>query len=360
MNLRDVANTRLHSQQIAATKFKTAEDIVGWMGAMQAQDHVMAKWAIGVRLPGVTNNLIETALATGQIIRTHVLRPTWHFALAKDIEWMIDLTAPRIKQAVKPRYKELEFTPSIIKKSNTIIGKALTGNKHLTREQLAAELNRAKIATDNNRMTHLMLEAEMEKIICSGAVKNKKQTYALFYERVPSAKPLNKDEALAKLAKKYFASHCPATLQDFKWWSGLKSSDAESALEMIKRDLISEKINSQTYWLTNTSFGTQSVVNAFLLPAFDEFIVSYKDRSACLSFHSYKKVISNNGIFWPAIIINGQIKGTWSRMIQDDTVFIKLQFFQPPNKTVKNLVQKESQKLGYFLDRNIDVSYVSN
>jgi hypothetical protein len=352
MKLKDIANIRLLSQQIASTKFKTAKDLVNWMGAMQAQDYYMAKWAIGVRLPGSTDVQIQAALDKGEIIRTHLLRPTWHFVSPEDIYWMLELTAPQIKAASKSRDKELELTEKIYTKSNTIIQKALSDNKHLTREELMAELAKAKIATNNNRSSHLLLRAELDRIICSGAAKGKNRTYALLENVVPKIKPLSKDEALATLAKKYFSSHCPATLKDFIWWSGLSVANAKHALEIIKRDLVSETIGSQTYWLSN-SFTIPSTAgkSCYLLPAYDEFMISYKDRSASLNFEDQKQSISINGIFNPIIVINGQVTGLWKRTIKNDRVIVETDFFRPHNKTEINLIRKAAEKYGHFWRR---------
>jgi len=358
MNLKDIANIRLHNQQIAGTKFRTPKDIVGWMGAMQAQDYAMAKWAIGVRLPKSTNISVETAIDKGEIIRTHLLRPTWHFVLAKDIYWMIDLTGPRIKAALRSRQKALEITPSIISKSNRIIEKVLMGNKHLTREELVSELKKAKIATDNYRSSHLIVEAELEKIICNGATKDKKQTYALLHERVPATKAMHKDEALAKLAKKYFISHSPATLEDFVWWAGLTFTDAKNALEMIKPGFISETFGAKTYWFTNSfSIPETGKTSVYLLPAFDEFLISYKDRSASLSIKKNRTAVSINGIFYPTIIVNGQVTGLWSRIINKDKVIVEAKFFQQQNKNMKGLIENEAKRFGDFLDKKTEVTY---
>jgi hypothetical protein len=357
MNLADIANIRLTSQQIAQTEFKTAKDIVGWMGAMQAQDYHMVKWAIGVRLPNSTGKVIEAAINNGEIIRTHVLRPTWHLVSADDIHWMLALTAPQIKASLRSRHKELELSETVLSKSNTIIERALRGGRQLIREELMAELQKAGIATDN-RASHLMLRAELDGIMCSGAIKGGKQTYALLEERVSEKKPFTKEEALANLAKKYFTSHCPATLQDFVWWSGLSASDARHALEMVKSDFISETIDSQTYWLTNFS----SIINTKkdvvqLLPAFDEFIISYKDRSASLPFANHNKTVSNNGIFRPVIVVNGQVSGIWKRTIKKDKVIVETDLFAQPDKTTKNLIEKASIQFGGFLEKKTEIHH---
>lgn len=352
MNLTDIANNRLINQQIVDTRFETARDLVGWMGAMQAQDYAMAKWAVGVRLPNATDQMIETAVSNGEIIRTHLLRPTWHFVTADNIYWMLELTAPQIKSALKSRHQELELSPAVLTKSNSIIEKALRDQKHLTRTELIAELEKANIATDKNRASHLFMCAESDGIICSGTVKGNKQTYALLAERVPLTQSLTKEEALAKLAEIYFTSHGPATLHDFAWWSGLLVNDAKHALEMVKSRFISETIDAQTYWFTHlapTSRTGEDFVT--LLPAFDEFIISYRDRTASLPFTDFSKAVSNNGIFRPIIVVNGQVIGIWKRTLKKDQVIVEPTFFKQPNQMTRNLVENVARQFGRFLEK---------
>ena len=161
MELTELGNLRLMNQQISRGKIKTAGKLVGWMGAMQAQDYGMAKWAIGMRVPGSTDKSIETAIDKGEILRTHLLRPTWHFVSASDIHWMLLLTAPRIKAAMSSRQKQLGLTQAIFTETITIMENALSGGKHLTREALITELKQAKIAVDENRASHLLARAEL-------------------------------------------------------------------------------------------------------------------------------------------------------------------------------------------------------
>lgn len=358
MTLTDIAAIRLISQQIAGTQFTTPKEMVGWMGAMQAQDYRMAKWALGIRVHEATEKNIEAAIDSGKIIRTHLLRPTWHFVSADDIYWMLALSGPRIKAAQKSREKQLELTERIFAKSNTIFERVLAGGKHLTRVELLQELTKAKIVTDNNRSSHLLFNAELEGIICSGKTINKQITYALLNERVPENKKLNKDEALFRLADKYFKSHCPATLSDFTWWSGLSVSDARHALEIIKKDFNSDKIGSQIYWFPDSFVIPKNYKkSAYLLPAFDEFLISYKDRTAALAFENHRKAFSNNGIFWPVIVVNGQVKGTWKRTFKKDKVIVTTHFFEAPGKGVIGLVEKAGEKLGYFLGHTIEMIY---
>jgi hypothetical protein len=356
MNQQDIGNTRLVSQQIAEIKSKTAKEIVSWMGAIQAQDFNMAKWAIALRLTNTTEQNIDAAIDSGEIIRTHVLRPTWHFVSADDIYWMLELTAPRILSSMKGRNKQLELSAAVFKKANKIIEKALSLHKNLTRKELINELNKAKIQTDNNRASHILFTAELERIICSGKMKEKQTTYALLNKRVEKPKPIKKEEALYKLACKYFQSHFPATLADFCWWSGVLITDAKQALGSIKNDFISEKINGQEYWLPR-SFTVSPIVkeSVYLLPAFDEFLISYKDRSAAIIAEHQTKAFSNNGIFWPTIVSKGKVTGLWKREIKRDKIIIEKDFFDKKNKADEELLKEATEKFARFLNKKTEV-----
>jgi hypothetical protein len=352
----DISRLRLTSQQINGSKFKNAKDLTEWMGAIQAQDFNMAKWALGVRLPNSTDKTIESAIDRGEIIRIHVLRPTWHFVSPDDINWMLDLTANQIKASMKSRDKVLELTDNIFSKSNSVIEKALITGEHLSREDLVLELNRANIQTNNNRTSHLMVRAELDGIICSGKVKNNKQTYTLLTNRILKTKKLSKDEALGKLAMKYFKSHCPATLQDFTWWSGLPAGDARHALEMVKSNFISETIGKNTYWFTNSFSALKDKKDLIsFLPAYDEFIISYKDRSASLMNEDTKKALSTNGIFRPVILLNGIATGLWKRTVKNDKILLETEFFRSSEKITKASIENAILTYAQFQNKNVEV-----
>lgn len=358
MTLEDISNLRIINQKIVATKFQTSKELVSWMGAMQAQDYAMAKLAVGLRLLHATDKKIESAFNQGEIIRTHIMRPTWHFVAAEDIYWLLELTASKIKSSLKSRHRDLEITPDLLSRSNDIIEKALSERVFLSREELATEFGKADINVSNNRLSHLMFNAELEGLICSGPVRGKKQTYALLEARVPRTKMLTRDESLAELAKRYFTSHCPATLQDFVWWSGLSVNDARQALESVKPDFISETIGSDTYWLTN-SFSTSNGDNGsvHLLPAFDEFLISYRDRSASLSLIHNRKAVSDNGIFRPVIVINGQVSGLWKRTTKKDKVIIETDFFQTQDSQMQAKIEKVVLSLESFFGKTTTMNY---
>lgn len=322
----NIAQQRLNNQRIIGTNFTKPQEVVAHLGAMQAQDYPMSKWAIGLRLPNATDESIEAAINDGSVVRTHILRPTWHLVAAQDIRWMLALTAPHIQQLMAYLYRQLELNSAILNRTESIIAKALEGNNHLTRTELMAELEKEGINTSDLRSAQLMFHVELNGLVCSGAMRGKQITYALMDERVAPTPALTRDEALAELAKRYFTSHGPATLPDFVWWSGLKVSDAKAGLEMVKSNLVSEKIGEQTYWLPN-HFHFEAQNSLHLLPAFDEFMVSYKDRTASLSADNHKAAITGNGIFKPIVVVNGKVEGIWKRTIQKDKVKIASELF---------------------------------
>jgi hypothetical protein len=354
--LNDISNCRLASQNIMGAKSGTPQDIVGLMGAMQAQDYNMAKWAIGVRSSGSTDREIEDAFNRGEILRTHLLRPTWHFVSADDIYWMLELTAPRIKASLKARHGALGITEEFIIKCKGIIRKALSGGNHLTRDELVREIEENGIPCSSSQAYHFLMLAELDGIICSGASKGKEHTYALLAERVPMKKALNLNEALAELSRRYFTSHGPATLQDFSWWSGLSVTDTKKSLEMVGASIVAEKTGSQTYWFSRSISSLDIKEDSvFLLPAYDEFIISYKDRSPSISIREQEKAVSSNGVFRPIIVVNGQVAGLWKRMIKKDKIVIGIKLFQTQGKKVKSLIEEEISAYGLFLEKQTEI-----
>jgi len=331
----DIVQQRIINQQLAGTKFKSAKELVSWMGAMQAQDYAMSKWAVGVRLPNSTDDVIEKAINTGEIIRIHVMRPTWHLVSSDDVKWMIELTAPLLRKSMKGRHKALGLTDQIFKKSNSIIEKSLAKNRYMTRAELVSELTKNKIRPDNLQTIHIMFNAELNGTVCNGPMRGKQFTYALLDERVPKTKSFTKDQALAELSLRYFTSHGPATLQDFAWWSGLPSADAKRGFEIVKSKLMTTKIGDQTYLFGDSTRNELAVQPIYLLPAYDEFMISYKDRSASLSPKFFTNAITRNGIFKPIIVVNGQVVGTWSREIKKEKVALEAKFFRSLQKLKK-------------------------
>jgi len=352
----NISSLRAHNQQITVSKFKTAKEIAGWLGAIQAQDYNMAKWALGIRLPNSTEIVINNEIDSGSIIRTHLLRPTWHIVSSNDIYWIQELTAPQIKSSLKYRDRQLGLTENIFRKCYKIFEKSLRDRHHKTREELIQELINAKIDVDNNRASHIFINAEIDGIICSGKQKGGKPTYAILPEWVPIKNKTYRDEALKELALRYFTSRGPATVMDFSWWSGLSSSNSKLAIELNKPNLISETTENKTFWFVDSS-NLQNPIKKeiYLLPAFDEFLISYRDRTASLLSIDNKKTISDNGIFYPTILMRGQITGTWKRRIKGNKIILTINLFQTVNPDFSKIYSKSISRYSRFYNKETEI-----
>ena len=356
----DIAHQRLHNQLITRRTFEKPDDVVEWLGAVQAQDYAAAKWAVGLRLQGTTDDDIEQAFTRGAILRTHLMRPTWHFVSPADIRWILALTAPRVNAVNAYYYRKLALDDAVFMHSNAVLAKALQGGKQLTRPELASVLQQAGIATDDlQRFTHIMMRAELDGIVCSGARRGKQFTYALLDERAPQARTLDRDEALAEFARRYFTSHGPATLQDFVWWSGLTVADARAGLEMVTSQLMHEVADGQTYWFSMSTPPAKDLSQAaYLLPNYDEYIVGYTDRSAVFdASHTNKLDPRGNVLFNHTIVMDGQVVGTWKRTIKKDAVIITPSLLTPLNDAETRAFAAAANRYGAFLDMSVNLTF---
>lgn len=349
MTSSEIAGLRLALQQITVPRFNTPGELVAWMGAMQAQDYRMSKWAIGLRLPGTTNEVVEQAIDKGQIVRTHVLRPTWHLVAAKDIRWMLSLTAPHINAASAAQRRSLGIDEQLLTRTTDIIIKALSGGRQLTREELMQEVRKAGIMADSHRAVHIMFDAELKAIVCNGTMRGPKLTYRLMDEIIPPGHMFTREEALYQLALRYFSSHGPATVQDFQWWSGLPVGDARKALEMIKTTMTSIKTDQKEYWIPlEAAYLPKNIPDVCFLPAFDEFLVSYKDRTAVLHPDWHREAITVNGIFKPSILVEGKIAGTWSFTNRKNKILFETGYFDPAMSLEAAVIDRALERLNDF------------
>jgi hypothetical protein len=233
---------------LTGTPADTPDEIVRRLGAMQSQDYGLAKWSIGQRASGLVDADVDEALKTGSIVRTHVMRPTWHFVCRDDIRWLLALTGPRVQKKIGRRYRELQLDGRTLARAEASIVSALEGANHLTRDAVGEVLQRARIDPTGQRLPYILLHCELEAVVCSGALAGKRHTYALLDERVPKAKRFDRDEALVELVRRYLRSHGPATVQDLSWWSGLTVADLKMALDLLGTDVQPKRIESFTFW----------------------------------------------------------------------------------------------------------------
>ncbi|MDA6068094.1 winged helix DNA-binding domain-containing protein [Flavobacterium sp. AC] len=354
MTHKEISHHRLAAQKLLETNPSSPVEIVRHLGAMQAQDYAMAKWAIGSRCEA-TEAAIEDAINSAKIIRTHILRPTWHFVSTEDIYWMLDLSAPQVKRFTNSAAKKYGYDLNKLDQINLAIEKMLAGNNHLTRDEIMQQLNIKKTSSEHFLSAAIMMNAELDGLVCNGKMKGKQITYALLEERVtrPSIK-LTKEEALSKLAKRYFESHGPATLLDFSWWSGFPPTTCKMAINAIELQLNSVEIENQVYWFgKDISYETNFRESIHFLPAFDEILISYKTREALILLEHQAKAFTNNGIFKPIILENGKVIGTWKRTIKKDHAKIETEFFNVTEKEKKTALFAGIQSFENYLGTKI-------
>lgn len=350
MNASEILRLRLHNTGLTHSQFKSAVDVVSHLGALQAQDYTAAKWALGLRIKNSVDWDIEKDFNEGRVLRTHVMRPTWHFVVPEDIRWMQELTAPRVKALLTHYNRKLELDDELFVRSNSAIVGALQGRTYLTRQELKAMLADIGIKTDVQRLAHIIVWAELDGLICSGPRRGRQFTYALMDERVAKTKDLDREEALARLALKYFTSHGPARLEDFSWWSGLSAKDARYALDLIKQHLEQSTLNGKDYWISDSSKAiAQNIPSAFLLSIYDEYTIAYKDRGDISEARDIERMISRGNALTAVIILDGRVAGTWNKTLKKNMIEIKLRPFRKFSADEQEALEAVADRYGKFV-----------
>jgi hypothetical protein len=356
----DIPRYRLHNQFLAQTNFTEPGQVVQRLGAVQSQDYAGGKWALAQRLKiATTDAALDTAFNEGRILRTHILRPTWHFVAPEDIRWMLALSGPRVHTANAFMYRQQGLDKAIIKKSYAVLEKVLQGNKHLTRTELGSAFGAAGIKNaESIRLGYFVMSAELDGIICSGARKGKQFTYALLEERTPKVRGWTRDEALAELSRRYFATRGPATLHDFTWWSGLTMADAKEGIDAVKSEFVSEEIQGRTYWFDGSISPVQEKSpTAHLLPNYDEYFIGFKDRSAIGAvIRPFERDANDPAFIAHIIIIDGQIVGGWRRTLKKQAVILELTLIPPLKKAQERAVAEAANRYGEFLQLPMEMA----
>jgi hypothetical protein len=360
MSAHDIARQRLANQHLARPSLNDVHAIVSTLGAVQSQDYLAAKWAVGLRGRGLTDAAVERALSEGTIVRTHVLRPTWHFVAAEDIRWMLALSAARVKRAMSYGDRQLGLDDGIYRRANKAIVRALEGGKALTRVEIEKVYEKAKLdVSDPLRIGRMLMRSELDALICSGPRRGKQSTYALLDERVAHTKELARDDALAELARRYFPTRGPATLHDFAWWSGLTIAEGKRAVSMLGKEVESRAIEGTTYWQRpGRPRQARAVHAAHLLPNFDEYFVGFRDRSA---IHGLLRDAGHGpslrDLPGNVIVVDGQIVGDWKRTLTREGVLVELMPKTKLSADAKRGVADAARRFGEFLGRNVEIAW---
>jgi Winged helix DNA-binding domain len=356
----NVLRRRLRNQALVESRFRESTHVVAWLGAVQAQDYAGAKWGVGQRVEGLTDGDVERAFNEGAILRTHVLRPTWHFVMPADIRWMLALTGPRVHRAVAYYYRKLGLDAEVLTRSRKTLERVLGGRKELTRAELASALERAGIRAERVRLAFLMMDAELEGVICSGARRGKQFTYALLEERAPHAHRLERDEALGELVGRYFSSQGPATVRDLVWWSGLTVREAKRGIE-IASALVKEVVGDLTYWSSPTTPPTPRISStAHLLPNYDEYLIAYKDRALVVGNSPRGRVDMERADVFPHYLVNsGRLAGTWKPTLQPGSALVEVALYAHVTAAEARAITNAAERYGSFVNVPVTMSLTS-
>lgn len=339
--------------------FAGAAEVVGWFGALQSQDYHPAKWAVAQRLgPGVTDADLDRAFDDGVILRTHVLRPTWHFVAPADLRWLLELTAPRVHVLNAYAYRRSELDGPLLRRTTDLIADAVAGGNHLTRTEIAALLAHHGITAERFRLGYILIYAELERVICSGPLRGKRHTYALLDERAPRAASLEREAALAELVRRFFTSHGPATAKDLAWWSSLTRADIATGLSLAGDALESTDVDGVTYWSApGNDPAPAPSPSVRLLQAYDEYIVGYRQSKHLLDLDGLAaaapdKLALPNGV----IVVDTQVAGRWKRTVRADAVVLEVALYRPFGAAETAALQAAADELGVFLGTRAVVS----
>ncbi|MDX8051601.1 winged helix DNA-binding domain-containing protein [Lentzea sp. BCCO 10_0798] len=303
-------------------RLQSAEDVVRSLGAVQGQDYGQSLWAIGLRTAAARIADVEEALRTGRVVRTWLMRGTIHYVPAEDVRWMLGLFGARDLARLTPKaWQYHHMTPELMSLARKTFVEALTGGGCLTRREMIDLMAGVGIPDDRQQSYFTFIHLAQEGLVVPGPPRGKEQTFVLLDEWAPRQRSLEGDEAMAVLASRFFGSHGPATLADFANWCGIGVREASRGLEAVKHSLVREEFDGKEYWLPpDLTPGS----GAFVLPAYDELLIGYKDRSAFFTRYDEIPISTYNGMFYATIIEDGQIAGLWRRVMKKTSVDVEL------------------------------------
>ena len=349
----DIVAARLVNQRLHHPGGASVHDVVHALGAVQAQDYGGAAWAVVQRTRDLTRTDVDTALAGGSVLRTHVLRPTWHLVSRDDIRWMLDLTAERVRRQMAYGDRGAGLDDETFARSNRVLAAALDAGRQLTRAELRDAYAQAGMpVADPGALNRLTMRAELDGVVCSGAIRGRQHTYALLDDRAPVAPSIPREEALARLAARYFAGHGPATVKDFAWWSGLPVSEAATGARAAQPALQQEMHGSTTYWYASASPAPRAKrrPQAHLLPNYDEYTVGYADRSPVIALADLPRLRArDDSIFTNVVLVDGLIVGTWGRTLGTSDVRITVNRLRTLDVDEIDAIDTAAARYGAFL-----------
>lgn len=310
---------RLVAQRIAGPACATPVDVVRWLTAVQAQDLPGALTSVALRTRSRSRDAVVAALDDGEIVRAWPMRGTLHLMAAEDLPWVVRLLAPRALGGAATRRRRLGLDGATIELARSLAADALAGGRRLRRDELVAVWQQGGVDTAGQRGYHLIGYLAQTGMLCFGPMKDGEQLIVRVDEWVDRPRALDREEALGELAQRYFRGHGPATLADFRRWTGLTAADARAGIAAARPRLASLEVDGVEHLLDPATpdllaAHRKAARGVFLLPGFDELVLGYADRTATVPAEYADRIVpGGNGMFRPTVIADGVALGTWRR-----------------------------------------------
>ena len=308
-------SARLLNQQLICPQFTSPHDVVEWMGALQAQEFRLMRWAVEMRTKRPSTKTFNKDYDEGRIVRGHLFRTTWQLVAGEDWSWMLELCKANALRGLAGWMNSNGVSIPRAEQDavQQVFSDYLTHHRIAQKADFAKALEEKGFPMEDQRLSYHIRLSEYSGLLCSGDLYALKQSYALTEKKLPPLSPVPREEALALLARKYFRSHGPATLEDFVWWSGLGITECKQGLEAIRPEIIEERWKKLTFYRHRDSrtrgFRSGTVT---LLPSYDEYLIGYKSRQVAVHPDHSHRAHNNRGIFWPVILLDGEVVGNWS------------------------------------------------
>jgi hypothetical protein len=345
----EIARWRLHSQWLAGPPATDPAAVVAGLLAVQAENHGQACWALACRCGADSDAAVARVFDEGALLRTHVLRPTWHFVLPDDIGWLLDLTRPRVARVFERQLEQERIDRRAWERSASVIADALA-ERHLTRTELGERLAAEGMDFTGQALMLLTGYTELHGLICSGVRRDNEHTYALLAERAPTARRLDPDAARAELTLRYFAGHGPATERDLAYWATMTLRDVRAGLADVADRLGSFELDGSTYWYgQDRPAGDALTPRAQLLQILDEYYRGYQDSRGLLDVAGLKAAgrEASTGM----TIIDSQIVGDMIRVLEPSTVTFRIRPLRPLHDDEEAAVHDAARRYGRYLGR---------
>ena len=366
MTNRAIAHARLRNSRLVGEPLPTPVDVVRWFGAVQSQDVPGALWALAQRLPaGATIAGLGAAFDDGDIVRTHALRPTWHFLAPDELRWIQTLTGDRVHRAAGTMYRRLGLDDEAFARAEDRMRGALAGGRALTREELARAVAPSGIdLSDHLVPTHLAMHAELEAVICSGPRRGKQFTYQLVDERIPATPARARDDALRDLVTRYFTSHGPATANDASWWSGLTVTDVRHGMELagdaLERRVIDhrEQVAARDRFDPTPGLVPEPFVR--LLSNYDEYLGSYADYSPIID-DAMPRARNVADVLGAHIVVrDGLVVGGWRRALTARSATVTVQLLATLTPAEVDALDAEVERYRAFLGVPVELRFAES